>query len=359
MAKPPSRPPSAHGTLGKARGLFQRRSPAAEPRLDDSSEVSRDKAQGSKLLPSPSLSLGPVSIMGFHPGKRGKPFQVENLDFPFSRVGFQNSLNWLDVAKQCIDAVVCSLLCGEMDIDRSSELLDEKFHEKSQQIDLRAYADQAKRGQYGAVSEADQSFIETSFEQAMADWQNEQRFIAFLKDRLSGKDDSLSSPSTVQRLERLTAYAREYGDAAAKDYARLIFPEWEIPSSGQAAPIEAHHTTLPTEAPEIYQGLRGPETPPAFVKRVYGPWLGQGLDRAHIRHLDPTLSTAINNWLSRPGNEWPADVDLPTRGEQNRRMVEQLRAEAPDGRIGKVIGDFTAREAQRVRSAARKWSKTD
>lgn len=111
---------------------------------------------------------------------------------------------------------------------------------------------------------------------------------------------------------------------------------------------------LPTEAPEIYQGLRGPETPPEFVKRVYAPWLGQGLDRAHIKHLDPKLYTAIDNWTRKPGNQWPADVDLPTRGEQTRRTIDQLKQEAPDGRIGKVLGDFTAREAQRIRAAVRR-----
>lgn len=106
---------------------------------------------------------------------------------------------------------------------------------------------------------------------------------------------------------------------------------------------------LPTEAPEIYQGLRGPESPPEFVKRVYAPWLGQGLDRAHIKHLDPTLYQSINNWSRK--NEWPADVDLPTRSEQTQRTIEQLKQQAPEGRIGKVLGNFTAREAQRIRSA--------
>lgn len=119
-------------------------------------------------------------------------------------------------------------------------------------------------------------------------------------------------------------------------------------------PAGAECRPLPDAAPETYQGLRGPETPPAFVQRVYGPWLGHGLDRAHIRHLDPKLSAAIDNWMSRPGNDWPPEVDLPTRSEQNRRVVEQLRAQAPDGDINKVIGSFTMREAERLRSAAKR-----
>lgn len=84
---------------------------------------------------------------------------------------------------------------------------------------------------------------------------------------------------------------------------------------------------LPDAAPEIYQGLRGPETPPAFVQRVYGPWLGHGLDRGHIRQLDPTLYQAIINWARR--NEWPAEVDLPTRAENNSRLIEAVERDGP------------------------------
>jgi hypothetical protein len=122
--------------------------------------------------------------------------------------------------------------------------------------------------------------------------------------------------------------------------------------SRSAASSQGNEVALsfPETAPKIYPGLRGPETPPEFIKRVYEPWLGHGLDRAHIRQLDPKLYTAINNWLSRPGNVWPQDVDLPTREEQNRRMIDQLRAKAPDGQVGKVLGDFTSREAMRIRS---------
>lgn len=109
---------------------------------------------------------------------------------------------------------------------------------------------------------------------------------------------------------------------------------------------------LPTEAPETYQGLRGPETPPEFVKRVYGPWLGQGLTRAEIRKLDPKLAVAIMNWLSRPGNEWPADVDLPTKAEQNERLLS-AGPEAIREHLGKFTGQEALREAERLRAAQR------
>lgn len=113
---------------------------------------------------------------------------------------------------------------------------------------------------------------------------------------------------------------------------------------------------LPTEAPEIYQGLRGPESPPEFVKRVYAPWLGQGLDRAHIKHLDPKLYTAIDNWTRKPGNEWPADVDLPTRAEQNQRILSGGESAVRE-HLGKFTGAELLREAGRLRAAAQNRSR--
>lgn len=143
-------------------------------------------------------------------------------------------------------------------------------------------------------------------------------------------------------------------DLVADDLAARGYGVTETKAPVPPEAVQSDPMPIPTKAPEIYGGLRGPETPPEFVKRVYAPWLGQGLDRAHIKHLDPKLYTAIDNWTRKPGNEWPADVDLPTRGAQTRRTIEQLKQEAPDGRIGKVLGDFTAREAQRIRAAVRR-----
>lgn len=52
------------------------------------------------------------------------------------------------------------------------------------------------------------------------------------------------------------------------------------------------------------------------MQRVYGPWLGNGLLRAHVGKLDPELGVAIRNWLRR--HPWPEDVDLPSqKGNQD------------------------------------------
>ncbi len=141
-------------------------------------------------------------------------------------------------------------------------------------------------------------------------------------------------------------------------HSRFIELVTELMSSASVAHNAAHSISgslsavaLPIEAPETFQGLRGPETPPEFVKRVYGPWLGQGLTRADIRKLDPKLSVAITNWLSRPGNEWPADVDLPTKAEQNERLLS-AGSDAIREHLGKFTGQEALREAARINAAA-------
>ncbi len=188
-------------------------------------------------------------------------------------------------------------------------------------------------------------------------WNDELDFTDYLLGRLTEDNRSLPDLTTVQRLERLLRYAERHGDVGLAKLAQTLFPEWASEADKETISPRADGMPLPTTAPEIYSGLRGPESPPQFVMRVYQPWLGHGLDRAHIRQLDPKLYTAINNWLSRPSNVWPEDVELPTREEQNRRMIDQLRSEAPDGQIGKVLGDFTSREAMRIRSVMQRQNK--
>ena len=156
------------------------------------------------------------------------------------------------------------------------------------------------------------------------------------------------------KLEQLEDFAIKNGGVGVANFARSLFPELV---ANLTIELETQPLELPTTAPERYQGLRGPESPPEFVKRVYGDWLGKGLDRAHIRNLDHSLSTAIDNWSRK--NEWPEDIDLPTRSEQNRRVVERLRAQAPGGDISKVIGEFTLREAERIRAASRRIKDID
>lgn len=157
--------------------------------------------------------------------------------------------------------------------------------------------------------------------------------------------DTTEKSSLEERLALIEDYARANPQASLRDKLLQVFPELgQSPSSAVVSP-----SPLPSTAPEKYQGLRGPETPPAFVQRVYGEWLGHGLTRAHIRKLDSKLYDAINNWLSRPGNEWPADVDLPTLKELNDRWADRVQKEGFAPALSEGESGFALREIDRLR----------
>lgn len=141
----------------------------------------------------------------------------------------------------------------------------------------------------------------------------------------------------------IDSYAVEHPGEPIADIAFTAFTR-----QMQKIPLASGQPQLPTVAPEIYQGLRGPEPPPAFVQRVYGPWLGHGLTKAHIRKLDPKLYTAIDNWLKKPGCEWPADVDLPTLKEQNSRWADRVQSEGLANVLGDASPSFALKEAARL-----------
>lgn len=169
------------------------------------------------------------------------------------------------------------------------------------------------------------------------------------------EDDEFSLPKTVaERFEALDAYAQANPGKPVSGYVRKLFPELEQLEELEAAPA------LPTEAPRTWDkakaeakaaGERWTTTPPDFIRETYGPWLGKGFTRKHLGQLDPKLYRALYNWLGNPANEMPADLDLPTIGEENTRMIEELTSKMPGANPREVVGDFTLREAERLRAA--------
>jgi hypothetical protein len=133
----------------------------------------------------------------------------------------------------------------------------------------------------------------------------------------------------------------------AGELLRKMFPELsESNAVGQPSSATALEQSdqLPTTAPALWASdkQRG-DTPPEFIKRHYGPWLGKGLTRPDVKRLDPQLYTALSNWLRH--NEIPADLDLPTLKEKNDRWVAKIEAE---GRPN--MGALTAKEASNLRN---------
>ena len=84
---------------------------------------------------------------------------------------------------------------------------------------------------------------------------------------------------------------------------------------------------LPGKAPLLWsrrdRSLR--LTPVAFARMTYGPWLGKGLTRSHLRELDKALYHALANWISRhPEDAMP---ELPSQSEQLDQKIARLAEE--------------------------------
>ncbi|MES1985895.1 MAG: FtsK/SpoIIIE domain-containing protein [Pseudomonadota bacterium] len=170
---------------------------------------------------------------------------------------------------------------------------------------------------------------------------------SILKDSLQGMFERAEVSPSEQRalVDKITTQIYELVEdrAHVQNHAAVVVGGSDFPA------------TLPTAPPEKYAGLRSSETPPEFIKRVYAPWLGKGLDRAALRKLDPALIQSLYNWLRK--NEMPDDLNLPTKSEVVSVRIDELRAQAPGGNINQVVGDFTAREAARIRSAINRREK--
>lgn len=97
------------------------------------------------------------------------------------------------------------------------------------------------------------------------------------------------------------------------------------PTSATVTPFERPDPSLPlpATAPEQWSKREGrKENPVKFIRRVYGPWLGRGLMRAHLRELDQPLYRAYAVWLHRN----PDDViaELPDVADVTDSLIAQL-----------------------------------
>jgi hypothetical protein len=146
-----------------------------------------------------------------------------------------------------------------------------------------------------------------------------------------------------ERLQELDRYAASFPGQPVSELVLQLFPEILVAAE---PPVQ-----LPTMAPEIWPEDRKEfdgqkETPPAFIKRVYGEWEGRGLTKKLIRGLDPALYRALYGWLQR-GNVMPSDLDLPTISQQLDREYIQIAGEDGESHAAREA----LREAGRVRAS--------
>jgi hypothetical protein len=73
------------------------------------------------------------------------------------------------------------------------------------------------------------------------------------------------------------------------------------------------------------------QTPPDFIRDVYGDRLGRGFTQADLKACDKSCYDALHQWLRRTNpstgkqNHIPSNVDLPSVVDWNARRVRQLR----------------------------------
>ena len=124
-----------------------------------------------------------------------------------------------------------------------------------------------------------------------------------------------------QFLERHPEYAQAI-DAMSATPSPTLAPA----PAGKERQLGTGHS-LPEKAPALWAKDKRPDdTPPVFIQRHYGPWLGKGFSQATLRHLDPQAEKAWRHWKRK--NDTPPWFDLPTKSEQLARETSVL---APPG----------------------------
>jgi hypothetical protein len=156
--------------------------------------------------------------------------------------------------------------------------------------------------------------------------------------------ENLDSLSYDERLARIEAYAVEHPDRPISSFVKRLFPKRDDPQLIEGAPI------LPETPPEAWADRRDRrETPVDFIRRVYSPWLGHGLNQADIRRIDRKLYMSLHNWLRT--RTLPDDLPLPTLKESNDRLAGLIRSEGhplpADGKELNRLGMVLRRRASR------------
>ena len=155
--------------------------------------------------------------------------------------------------------------------------------------------------------------------------------------------------SVEDRLASLDEYARANPGEPVSGKVLEFFPE--IKSQAAAQKLE-----LPTSPPCRWSSDRVVvdgelENPYQFIMRVYGPWLGKGLTKAHVRNLDDPLIQAF--YALQKELPVPPELDLPTKKEWLDREVAAVLANRGES----WASSEAARNDRRLREAARRRSK--
>ncbi|MFZ5746916.1 MAG: hypothetical protein ACOY45_04575 [Pseudomonadota bacterium] len=163
--------------------------------------------------------------------------------------------------------------------------------------------------------------------------------------------DELSSHVSLgvrERLAQIDDFTKNHPGEPVSGLILELFPELVDRST-------LEKVALPIAAPQKWSTDRiliddMLENPYQFIKRVYEPWLGKGLTKAHVRKLDDPLMQAFYLWQRE--HPMPEDLDLPTKKEWVDREVAAMKTAG-----GGWATTEQEREARRLMAASRRRSK--
>jgi hypothetical protein len=157
------------------------------------------------------------------------------------------------------------------------------------------------------------------------DLSNYEDYMDVVSDEISKAIDRLISlseiPDSLQdKLRSVIDILTEDAKSGRTDRIDALLEETSLNASPE----------MPLIAPALWKtDKQHGDTPPDFIKRHYSPWLrndATGLGRADLKRLDPSLYTALANWLRKPEHTLPEDCPLPTVQEKNDAQIASLEA---------------------------------
>lgn len=157
------------------------------------------------------------------------------------------------------------------------------------------------------------------------DLSNYEDYMDLVSDEISKTIDRLISLSEIpdslrEKLHSVIDILREDAKSGRTDRIDAILEETSLHASPE----------MPLIAPALWKtDKQHGDIPPDFIKRHYSPWLrndATGLGRADLKRLDPSLYTALANWLRKPEHTLPEDCPLPTVQQKNDAQVAALEA---------------------------------
>lgn len=155
---------------------------------------------------------------------------------------------------------------------------------------------------------------------------------------------SRANLSDAQKSEIIRASSASFKSCLHSDHGALVGNELIFPDIAPAMWKQDRVSVVdPVTSAERLEDAR------EFTKRVYGPWLGNGLTRNMLRKLDNPLFQALYRAY---GTNLPDDLPLPTKKDENDRWVARVEKEGlasviPEG----ASPEFVLKEASRLEAA--------